>query len=94
MVVTYKKYMEDKQEFFKKHDYAFSERTSSMDEYGRYYKTYAFEDGAHWFESMSPEYVKESLTIKLAPVEIEVKMFRTEYWNTEDATSKFYYEKF
>lgn len=94
MIVTYKEYMEDKQAFFQKHNYTFSEHTSSMDEYGRYYKTYAFEDGAHWFESMSPEYVKESLTIKLAPVEVEVKMFRTEYWNTEDATSKFYYEKF
>ena len=78
MIVTYKEYMEDKQAFFQKHDYIFSEHTSPMDEYGRYYRAYTFEDGAQWFESMS----------------FEVKMFRTEYWNTEDATSKFYYEKF
>ena len=83
MIVTYKEYMEDKQAFFQKHDNIFSEHTSLMDEYGRYYKAYNFEDGAQWFESIS-----------FAPVEVKVKMLRIEYWNTEDATSKFYYEKF
>ena len=36
MIVTHKEYMEDKQAFFQKHDYIFSEHTSPMDEYGRY----------------------------------------------------------
>ncbi len=83
MTVTYKEYIEEKKAFFQKHNCTFSEYTSPMDEYGRYYKAYNFEDGAQWFESMS-----------FAPVEAEVKMFKTEYWNTDNATSKFYYEKF
>lgn len=94
MIVTYKEYMEDKQKFFKKHGYNFSEDTSPMDQFGMYYKTYTFEDGAHWYERMNPEWVKETFTIKLAPVEVEVKMFRTEYWNTDNSISRFYYERF
>ena len=78
MTATYKEYIEEKKAFFQRHNYTFSEYISPTDEYGRYYKAYTFEDGAQWFESMS----------------FEVKMFRTEYWNTDNATSKFYYEKF
>lgn len=27
-------------------------------------------------------------------VNVKVKMFRTEFWNTDDASSKYYYERF
>ena len=94
MTVTYKEYMGMKRAFFEKHNYDFRTETSPMDEYGRYVKTYNFEDGAQWFEQMSPEYVREIVKIKLAQVEVEVKMLRTEYWNTENASSRYYYEKF
>ena len=93
MTVTYKEYMNDKRTFFEKHDYNFTTETSPMDEYGRYHKTYSFEDGAQWMETMSPEYVTETVEVKLVKVDVEIKLFRTEYWNTESG-SKYYYEKF
>ena len=93
MTVNYKIYLEDKKKFFEKHKYNFKTETSPMDEYGRYHKTYNFEDGAQWMETMSPQYVTETIEIKFVKMNVEVKLLRTEYWNTE-AGSKYYYEKF
>lgn len=93
MTVTYREYTEDKRAFFTKHNHDFHTSTSPMDEYGRYSKTYSFADGAQWLEVMSPEYIEQIIEVKMAKVKVEVKMFRTEYWNTE-AGSKYYYEQF
>ena len=65
-----------------------------MNEYGMYHKTYVFKDGAIWYETMFPEYVRQEVEIKLAKVEIEIKMFVTEFYNTDNSESKKYYEKF
>ena len=94
MTVNYQTYTNEKKAFFEKHNYDFKTDTSSMDEYGRYTKTYMFEDGATWIEHMSPEWVKADVEIKMAKVQVEIKMFRTEYYNTADAESRYYYEKF
>lgn len=94
MTVTYKEYTEDKKNFFETHDYDFTTFTSQMDQYGRYYKTYNFADGAQWTEEMGPETVKKEIEVMKAKVEVEVKMFRTEYYSSDNASSKRYYEKF
>lgn len=94
MVVNYLQYSNEKFKFFKKHKNNFEVTTSQMDEYGKYNKTYAFKDGSCWYEIMSPEYVTETVEIKLAKITIEVKMFRTEFFSSDDSTSKYYYEKF
>lgn len=94
MTVNYREYNNDKQAFFKNHKNDFQCTTSPMDEYGCYHKEYVFTDNAIWYEVMSPEYVKASVEIKLVNVDVEVKMLRTEYWNTDNASSKYYYEKF
>lgn len=93
MTVTYKEYELDKKNFFEKHHYDYRVETSPMDEYGRYSKTYCFEDGATWYEVMSPEYVTTEVEVKKVIVKVEVKMFKTEYWSSEKG-SRFYYEKF
>lgn len=95
MTVTYKEYMEDKKAFFEKHDYDYTVDTSLMDEYGRYYKTYNFSDGAQWFEAMSPVTVTKTVEVEMVKVKVDVdiKLFRTEYWNTKSG-SKYYFEKF
>lgn len=93
MTVDIKVYNEEKREFFQKHDNDFSCDTSSMDEYGRYWKTYMFEDGAIWYEAMSPEYVDYEVEVKLVKIHETIKMFRTEFWSTE-SNSKYYYERF
>lgn len=94
MTVTDVRYRYEREMFFRKHNCDFEVQTSQMDEYGMYHKEYIFADGAIWYEVMSPEYVKEEVNIKLCKVTVEVKMFRTEFWSSDDSVSKFYYEKF
>lgn len=96
MTVTYKEWMNEKDAFFKKHNHDFICDTSSMDEYGRYWKTYVFADGAQWCEAMSPVWEEVWTKATVHGVECsfknEVKFMRTEFWSTESG-SKYYYEK-
>ena len=93
-VMTYHEYSLEKRGFFERHDYDYQVETSPMDEYGVYHKEYICSDGAIWYERMSPEWVSETVEIKHATVKVEVKMFRTEFWSTDNAESKYYYEQF
>ena len=92
-VVSYKRYSDEKDQFFRSHKNDFRIETSTMDEYGRYYKDYLFEDGAIWHEDMSPVFESATVEIKMVKVSVEVKMMRVEYYNTDDSTSRYYYEK-
>ena len=94
MTVNCDTYCTEKDRFFKKHKHDFNCQTSPMDESGRYHKEYVFRDGAIWYEVMSPEMVKQEIEIKLCKMTIEVKMFRIEFWNSDNAVSRYYYEKF
>ena len=98
MTKSYNEYVEMKQKFMKKHNNDWKVDTSSMNEYGVYYKTYVFADGAVWYERMSPAYRSkeveteiEGITVKAT---IEIKLFETEFWSSDDPNSKKYYEKF
>lgn len=92
-VTNNKEYEYEKYGFLRKHELK-DVITSQMDEYGVYHKEYICEDGAIWYEVMSPVYEKDTVEIKRVQVEVEVKMLRTEYWSSDNAESKFYYEKF
>ena len=94
MVVNVRTYEYEKKNFFEKHNYDFHCETSSMDEYGRYHKEYIFEDGSIWYEVMGPVFVSQEVTVKECTMNVEFKMFQTEFWNSENSNSKFYYEKF
>lgn len=98
MTVKYEEYIQDKQAFFNKHDNEFTIQTSSMDEYSRYHKEYIFDDGAIWYESYSPEWFTQTVEVDVKGVaiktDVEVKLFRTEFWNTDNSSSKYYYEKY
>ena len=93
MTVDYKEYMSDKMAFVSKHNHDYILETSPMDEYGCYFKTYCFRDGAIWYEKMSPEIVPAIAEAHGVKCKVEVKLFKTEYWSTE-AGSKLYYEQF
>lgn len=93
-VVDYKGYAEAKQKFMEAHEYDYRIETSPMDEYGRYYKNYIFEDGAIWYETMMPVYETVTVEVHKCTVSTEIKFFRTEFWSSDDAESCFYYEKF
>ena len=94
MTVSYKEYNEMKKNFFEKHDFDFKTNTSSLDEYNRYHKEYIFADGAMWYEVMSPEWEEVEAEVKYVKVKVSVKLFRTEFWSSDDATSRYYYEKY
>lgn len=91
-------YIEYKQAFIKKHSKAeWTVNTSGMDADGKYYKTYTFTDGAQMFEVNRPvwETVEAEVEVKGIKVKIsdKVKMLETEAWNTDDAHSVRFYEK-
>ena len=94
MTVNYQEYAKLKNEFFKKHDFDYGIKTSQMDEYGQYHKEYLFLDDAVWYESYRPTFEKVEIEVKKVKVEIEVKLFCTEFWSTDDSNSKCMYEKF
>ena len=94
MTVGYQEYTELKGKFFKKHNVDYRIETSPIDEYGQYHKEYLFADEAIWCESYRPTFEKVVVEVKKVNVEVEVKMFCTEFWNTDDSTSKYMYEKF
>lgn len=93
MTVGYKEYMTEKLDFISKHNHDFIVDTSPMDDYGCYYKTYFFADGAVWNEKMSPETCPAVAEVHGIKVKVDVEMLKTEFWSTESG-SKFLYEKF
>lgn len=90
--------IEYKKAFIKKHNKAdWKVETSGMDEYGGYIKTWIFTDGAQMTEVNRPvwETVEVEVSTKCGPVKIteDIKMLETELWNTDDAKSVKFYER-
>ena len=95
MTVIGKEYAAEKKAFIRKHGTKdWRVETSPMDEYDVYYKTYIFGDNAVWYERMSPEWEDIEAEAHGCKFKVSVKFFRTEYWNTDNACSKYYYEKY
>lgn len=94
--VSYETYMADKKAFLRRHD-DWKVETSSMDEYGRYYKTYTGADGAIFTEEMYPCWETAEAEVELHGVKVtlseSVKFMRTEYYSTDNSNSNYYYER-
>ena len=87
-------YIEYKNAFIKKHNSAdWTVHTSPMDEYGQYCKNYIFTDGATLTEINRPVYETAEVEVKGVKVEVTIKLMETEAWNTDDAGSVRFYEK-
>ena len=91
-------YIDYKNAFIKKHNKAdWTVHTSPMDENGQYVKNYVFTDGATLTEINRPvwETVEVETEVKGVKVTIkqDVKLFETEAWNTDDARSVKFYER-
>lgn len=91
--VCYEKYNKEKIKFFRKHK-SCTELTSPMSADCSYHKEYVFEDGAVWYEVMSIENVPVEVEVKFCKVRQNIKMFRTEFWSSDDSISKYYYEQY
>lgn len=90
---TYKEYTAEKAAFFQNHDNDFRVDTSPL-QGTVYFKTYYFKDGAVWYERMEKKTFRPTVEVMCVPVKVYVDMLETEYWNTDDSTSKLYYEKY
>lgn len=93
-IVSAENYATQKKYWFAAHDNDFVCDTSTMDEYGQYHKTYTFADGAQWFENMRPVWEMVEAEVRKVNVKLEVKLFETEFYNTDNADSFYYYERF
>lgn len=90
-IVRSAEYEEMKKSFFRRHkgDFQCDTRGSSAENYN---KTYSFKDGASWYEVMTRETVTDRVEIKFYNVPVSVDMMKIEFWNSDDSSSKVYYE--
>lgn len=91
-------FLDYKRAFIESHKKAdWTVETSSMDADGKYCKVYTFTDGAQLIEVNRPVYetVEAEVEVRGIRVKIQdtVKLFETEAWNTDDASSVQFYEK-
>lgn len=91
-------YIDYKNDFIKKHNEAdWSVHTSPMDEYGQYTKSYVFTDGATLTEINRPVYETVEVETEVKGIKVvikqDIKLMETEAWNTDDAKSVKFYEK-
>lgn len=91
-------YLDYKQAFIKKHNKAdWTVHTSPMDQYGQYTKNYVFTDGATLTEINRPVFREVQAEVEVEGITVvikdTVKLMETEAWNTDDARSVRFYEK-
>lgn len=92
-ILTTAEYEKKKIAFLHKHS-DWQVETSPMDEYSTYHKTYTCTDGAQWTEVNRPVFKTVEVEVNKCKVKVEVKLFETEGWSTDDAISIYCYEKF
>ena len=91
-------YLEYKKAFIENHKKAdWTVHTSPMDEYGQYVKNYLFTDGAVLTEVNRPVYETAEAEVEIKGIKIkltqQIKLMETEAWNTDDAKSVKFYER-
>ena len=91
-VIRSNEYEQIRTDFFNKHHNDFKLKTTG-DTAEYYNKTYAFEDGAVWYEVMTKQFIEETVQVKLVPVTIVISMMQTEFWSTDESISRFYFEQ-
>lgn len=97
--MKYDTYLDYKRAFIQKHSKAdWTVDTSSMKSDGSYYKIYIFSDGAQLTEVNRPVYETVEVEAEVKGVKVTlkevVKLFETEAWNTDNANSVKFYERY
>lgn len=94
MTVTFEEYMNELKKFSEKHNKKAELKvyTSALVN-DRYHKEYCWSDG-HVFYEVN-ELVEEIIEAEAhgLKVRVPVKFWRTEYWTTENSSSKYVYER-
>ena len=91
VTVSYSEYVEEFKKFCHKHNNDFNCTTTGHSaEY--YHKTYMFSDGATWYEVMTKIYENVEAEAHGIKIPVEVELMKTEFWSSDDAESKYYFE--
>lgn len=85
--------IEYKKEFLSKHHNEFKVTTQPMMN-DSYVKLYECDDGATLYEVNSPSYEKAVASVHGIEVEVEIKLLKTELWNTDNSESVFFWSKY
>ena len=90
--MTMQEYLSSKANFISKHfgERGFREDGGVVGE--KIHKVLVFEDGAQWYEITEPIWEKLSGTLHGIPVETKVRMYRTEFWDSDNSKSRYLYE--
>lgn len=91
-ILTNKEYEQKKIEFLREAD-EWKVETSSMDEYGRYVKTYICNNGNLLTEVNRPVYEAVDVEVKGVKLQTQVKLFESEMFSNK-WSSVYKYEKF
>lgn len=85
-------YKQIKDEFMAKHTCERKVYTSPLVD-NKYHKDYCYSDGANWSEIT--ELVEEVVVVVVHSIrtKVTVKLWKTEYFSTDDSKSRYYYEK-
>lgn len=91
--ISMKQYLTDKASFYRKHYGEHGYKEQGGCEGATIRKMVLFEDGATWYEVTEPIYETVVVDVHGISVETQVKLYRTEIWDTEDQISRFLYER-
>lgn len=99
MTRQFESYLDYKRAFIQKHQKAdWTVKTSPMRQDGTYVKTYIFSDGAVMTEVNRPVWRTAEAEVEVEGIKVTIKqdiqLFETEAWNTDNATSQKWYEKY
>lgn len=95
MTVTYNEYSKDLQRYIAKHSKKSDYKVYTSPFYhNEYHKEYCFEDGSTFYEINNHNYWEEvEIEVHGIKMKTTVLMIRHEYFSTDDATSKYWYER-
>ena len=93
LTMTMSEYNNQKAAFYRKHGKNRGGRERGHVEGETIRKTVLFEDGHVWEEVTEPVYETAEIEKHGIKFIIKLKMYRTEFWNSEDSRSRYLYEK-
>lgn len=92
MKITMKQYSDSKAAFYRKHSDERGYREFSELEGERNYKEVYFPDCHVWHEVTEPVIETVEVEVHGIKVKTQVKLYRTEIWDTENSASRYLYE--
>lgn len=92
-IIPMSQYMANKIAFYRTHAGEIGYRETSSLNKDTIHKTVTFPDGAIWYETTRPVFEEVVTKIHGLTITTKVKLYRTEFWDTETPLSRFFFER-